>query len=92
MKLKKIIACLLCAGMLSSCANNTTETTTAADAVTAQPENTNTAISGEIRDISSMELISELTAGWNLGNTLDATGGSGLSSETSWGNPETTRK
>ena len=96
MKLKKIIACLLCAGMLSSCANNTTETTTTAaettPAITTQPENTNTAISGEIRDISSMELISELTAGWNLGNTLDATGGSGLSSETSWGNPETTKE
>ena len=96
MKLKKIIACLLCAGMLSSCTGNTTETTTTAaettPAVTTQPENTNTAISGEIRDISSMELISELTAGWNLGNTLDATGGSGLSSETSWGNPETTKE
>lgn len=97
MKLKKIIACLLCAGMLSSCTGNTPDatTTTAAEttpAVTTQPENTNTAISGEIRDISSMELISELTAGWNLGNTLDATGGSGLSSETSWGNPETTKE
>jgi endoglucanase len=29
--------------------------------------------------------------GWNLGNTLDATGGSGLSSETSWGNIKTTK-
>lgn len=42
-----------------------------------------------IRDISSTELIKELKIGWNLGNTLDATGGSSLSSETSWGNPIT---
>lgn len=43
-----------------------------------------------IRDISSTELIKELKIGWNLGNTLDATGGGALlSSETSWGNPST---
>ncbi|HEX7511417.1 MAG TPA: cellulase family glycosylhydrolase [Chitinivibrionales bacterium] len=29
--------------------------------------------------------------GWNLGNTLDATGSSGLNTETSWGNPKTTK-
>ncbi|MCL2633474.1 MAG: glycoside hydrolase family 5 protein [Oscillospiraceae bacterium] len=44
----------------------------------------------DMRDISSMELVKEIKAGWNLGNTLDATGGSGLSSEWSWGNPRTT--
>lgn len=36
-------------------------------------------------------LLADMGAGWNLGNTLDATGGSGLSSETSWGNPKTTK-
>ena len=29
--------------------------------------------------------------GWNLGNSLDATGGSGLDTETSWSNPKTTQ-
>lgn len=98
MKLRKILACLLCAGIVSAsfsaCENNTdtpADTTTQTEAVTEEVV-TNTAINGEIRDISSMELIGELVAGWNLGNTLDATGGNGLSSETSWGNPETTKE
>lgn len=42
-----------------------------------------------MRNIPSTELVKEIRIGWNLGNTLDATGGSGLSSETSWGNPKT---
>lgn len=98
MKLRKILACILCAGIItasfSACEKNAATDDTTADTTT-QAEaavETNTAISGEIRDISSMELISELVAGWNLGNTLDATGGSGLSSETSWGNPVTTKE
>lgn len=45
----------------------------------------------EMRDISAMTLTSELGLGWNLGNTLDATG-TGLASETSWGNPTTTQE
>ncbi len=47
--------------------------------------------SDEMRDISAKELVAEMTAGWNLGNTLEATGGEGLSSETSWGNPKITK-
>lgn len=42
-----------------------------------------------IADISSMELVAGMKIGWNLGNTLDAIGGMGLMSETSWGNPKT---
>lgn len=38
------------------------------------------------------ELFSQMTVGWNLGNTFDAIGaGNSLSSETYWGNPVTTR-
>lgn len=44
--------------------------------------------SGTMRDITAWELVSELKIGWNLGNTLDATG-TGLASETVWGNPLT---
>ena len=36
----------------------------------------------EIRDISAKELVSEMKIGWNLGNTLDATGAEGLDAET----------
>ena len=47
----------------------------------------------EMRDINAMGVISEIGLGWSLGNTLDATGnGSGVSSETSWGNPVTTQE
>jgi endoglucanase len=38
----------------------------------------------EMRDISSWELVKELKYGWNLGNTMDATGNNGLSAETAW--------
>ncbi len=49
-------------------------------------------VPGPMQDITSMELVSNMKIGWNLGNTLDATGGSGLSSETSWGAPVTTQE
>lgn len=42
--------------------------------------------------LSPVELCEKITIGWNLGNTLDATGGSGLNTETSWGNPKATEK
>lgn len=38
---------------------------------------------------SAKDLVAQMKVGWNLGNTLDATGGDGLDAETSWGNPET---
>lgn len=38
---------------------------------------------------SAKDLVAQMKVGWNLGNTLDATGGEGLDAETSWGNPET---
>ncbi len=41
--------------------------------------------------ISATQTVKDMTVGWNLGNTLDATGGSGLSSETSWSQPKTTK-
>ncbi len=41
------------------------------------------------KEITAMELVSEIKVGWNLGNTLDSRGTSGLSAERSWGNPTT---
>ena len=40
---------------------------------------------------TSMDIVKEMGAGWNLGNSLDALG-TGLASETAWGNPKTTKK
>ncbi len=45
-----------------------------------------------IETITPVELCEEISIGWNLGNSLDATGGSGLDTETSWGNPKTTEE
>lgn len=42
--------------------------------------------------VDPVKLCSEITIGWNLGNSLDCTGGNGLNSETSWGNPVTTKE
>lgn len=40
-----------------------------------------------MRTISSVELVADMGAGWNLGNTLDAE----TNDETGWGNPKTTK-
>ncbi|MGN0667348.1 MAG: glycoside hydrolase family 5 protein [Huintestinicola sp.] len=51
----------------------------------------------EIRDITSMELVSEMKIGWCLGNTLDSTKEHPTGEETpadwetAWGNPVTTK-
>lgn len=46
----------------------------------------NTAKTG-IRNITSMQLVSQMGIGWNLGNTFDAKG----TDETAWNNPFTTK-
>lgn len=45
--------------------------------------------------ITAFEITEEMKIGWNLGNSLDATGGagySGLDTEISWGNPKATQE
>ena len=76
--MKKIIAFLTAAFMafpMTACA------------VKPEPAVEDTRPLGEMRGIFSSELIAEMGAGWNLGNTLDAEGG-----ETAWGNPVTTQE
>jgi aryl-phospho-beta-D-glucosidase BglC (GH1 family) len=44
---------------------------------------------------TATEVVADMTAGWNIGNTLDATGTSAparSSNETAWGNPAVTRQ
>ena len=42
--------------------------------------------------MNAYEITQDMKIGWNLGNSFDATGGSGLDTETSWGNPKTTQE
>jgi len=41
---------------------------------------------------SALQTVKEMKTGWNLGNTMDATASDSLSSETSWGQPKTTKE
>ena len=43
-------------------------------------------------NISGFELTKAMVTGWNLGNTLDATGAIGMPSEQSWGQPHTEKE
>lgn len=50
------------------------------------------ALSGEtLKNADTEAILEDMGLGWNLGNSLDATGGSGLDTETSWSNPKTTQ-
>lgn len=51
---------------------------------------------GTMRNLTSPELSTEMSPGWNLGNSLEAIGGpvpwnSTTTNETAWGNPNTTQ-
>lgn len=45
---------------------------------------------GEIDRTPAWDIVNKMSVGWNLGNTFDATGKSGLAAETYWGQPKTT--
>ena len=50
------------------------------------------ALSGDtLKSADTEAILEDMGLGWNLGNSLDATGGSGLDTETSWSNPKTTQ-
>lgn len=93
MKLKSVIAAALaavCCVTAAGCTFDVLDSTgtenpnpTTEEAQTDAPDEFNTSLTG-------LELTSDIKIGWNIGNTLDATGGSGLSQETSWGNPKVT--
>ncbi len=103
MKIKKIIALLMavlmCVSVLAGCkkeekpGNNTVTnapTETPTDAPTAEPVNNEPADSKELTGKTANEIVDMMRAGFNIGNTLDATGNnytSIYSQEQSWGNP-----
>ncbi len=50
------------------------------------------ALSGDsLKNADTEAILEDMGLGWNLGNSLDANEGSGLSTETSWGNPKVTK-
>ncbi|MBN2618706.1 MAG: cellulase family glycosylhydrolase [Spirochaetales bacterium] len=54
---------------------------------TGQVESVTTKKERIMSETNATRIVLEMTAGWNLGNTMDATGG-----ETGWGNPVTTKE
>lgn len=64
---------------------------TAAMCITAIPFSASAA-ENSFSSMTASEFTENITVGWNLGNTLDATDGEGLDTETSWGNPKATKK
>ncbi len=99
----KMLALLLAAAArvsmtLTGCDNSPKNDPTGSETIQTQPEQTqqsdktpeNPNHKKEIADISAMELYEKMIIGWNLGNSLDAAG-TGLGSETAWGNPKSTQ-
>ena len=103
MNVKKILsaamAAVCCVGMLVGCSGGTaasedasltvTEESTGEADMTSQANEKNDTIDAEL---TPLEFTAGIKVGWCLGNTLDSTGGTNLSSETSWGNPATTEE
>lgn len=90
-KFKRIVSLALAAAislsamMLSGCSDDGTDSAESKKTVE------------EMRDITSFELLDEITVGWNLGNTLDAHDATKPNptperQETCWGNPKTTEE
>lgn len=91
MKIRKAIAALLAASMLT-CMSGCGKTNASSDASANGNEGAPTVNREGQITLAASEIVKQMKVGWNLGNTLDATGGEGLTAETSWGNPVTTKE
>lgn len=96
MKLKRIAAAFMsavcCIGILAGCSGNTSESA-GGEISSDVPAEGASAVNDPIdTELTPLEFTSDIRVGWNLGNTLDATGGVNLTSETSWGNPKVTQE
>lgn len=94
--MKKILTILLCfalfAGILTAC-NGKDEPAEEPEEQEEIPAEQGRARNMEFKEISAQQLLSEMGAGWNLGNTLDGgdsqQGRTPWQQETAWGNPQT---
>jgi len=87
MKNLPAIACVIGALLLTACvascgSSGTTSTSTTAPVLA----DTSSGTSSAMRNITSLELSKQMSPGWNLGNSLEAT-----PDETAWGNAATTQ-
>ena len=95
-------AALVASMLISSCGNTGQGSNTAISDNTASSGTTITETAaadagpiGKTANVnidSAVEMAANMKLGWNLGNTLDAVGGEGLDSETSWGQPKVTKE
>jgi len=83
-----LIAFVSCTSAPKTTSKNAKKTDTLFDASKAVKDNGNKNFS----DVTAIDLVRNMKTGWNLGNTLDATGSKGLNSETCWGQPKTTKE
>ena len=76
------------AGESKADAVSTTDSQAAESTADSKPDDT----PKPMRDISAWELVKEMKYGWNLGNTMDATGDLGLGNETAWQGVKTSKQ
>ena len=83
---------LFFATLLTACASGSSDTQTVD--LPAEPDYPSATIAPATADFSksALAVVAGRGTGWNLGNTLDATGTADLSCETSWGQPKTTKE
>ena len=93
MKIKKLLAAVLSlamgVSMMTACGSS--DSSSKAENDSSATENTQKHTNDPMTVTTAKDLVAQMKVGWNLGNTMDATGGSGLDAETSWGNVETTK-
>lgn len=103
--IKKIFAATLALtmgmSMLTACGSNSKNESSADSAASSGTSSAGSEESGSdvskthtndpMTVTSAKDLVAQMKVGWNLGNTMDATGGSGIDAETSWGNITTTK-
>ena len=103
--IKKIFAAALALtmgmSMLTACGSNSKNESSADSAASSGTSSAGSEESGSdvskthtndpMTVTSAKDLVAQMKVGWNLGNTMDATGGSGIDAETSWGNITTTK-
>ena len=92
-KIKRILAAVLSlamgVSMMTACGSS--DSSSKAENDSSATENTQKHTNDPMTVTTAKDLVAQMKVGWNLGNTMDATGGSGIDAETSWGNVETTK-
>lgn len=84
-----VLSSFILVALLCGCQENQEHKNNVESTVTPMPLTPTEVPRVVIKDVSSIDLVADMNIGWNLGNTLDAIGGIGMMSETSWGNPKT---